>query len=164
MKQAISLRDYRRTDEQQLLDLNTLSVEATSPMDSARLRDLLSCGCRIRVAGKDNTLVAFLMTFVDGSQYDSSNYRWFCERIKSFVYVDRIVVTESVRGSGVGRQLYAALIQQAIDDGLKWVAAEINIQPPNEQSLVFHRKQGFAEVGRQQLAAGKVVAMQLRGL
>lgn len=158
-----TLHEYCVDDKQTILQLNTRSAEATSPMDSKRFQTLLSQGCNVLVAIKNKNVIAFIMSFYEGSDYDSENYRWFNQRLKNFVYVDRIVVAESARGRGIGQLLYTDLIEQAKLADINWAVAEINVQPPNEQSLVFHRKQGFVEVG-QQGAGDKVVSMQLRAI
>ncbi len=160
---AYTLHEYCADDEQTILQLNSRSVEATSPMDSEKFQTLLSQSCKVLVAIKKKSVVAFIMSFNEGSEYASENYRWFNQRLKSFIYVDRIVVAESERGNGIGQLIYTDLMEQARLTDTKWAVAEINVEPPNEQSLVFHRKQGFVEVG-QQSAGGKVVSMQLRGL
>ena len=40
-------------------------------------------------------LVAFCIVFSQGSIYDSRNYQWFSQNYDSFVYMDRIVVSQN---------------------------------------------------------------------
>lgn len=156
----ITFRPYTLADESALLALNQESIESTGPLDAVRLSLLQEQGCHITVAVSDDQVVGFLMVFNEGSEYDSPNYQWFNTRFKRFSYIDRIVIGAMSRGKGTGRLFYSNLKQQAVNDGQTWLAAEINLMPPNEYSLVFHQKQGFVEVGTQS-SAGKVVSLQV---
>ena len=142
-----------------LLQLNEASVEATSPLDEARLGTLLEQGCQITVAETNGAVKGMLMVFTEGSEYNSVNYQWFNKKFKSFAYIDRIVIGAAYRGQGAGQQFYQRLKQQTLGEGRRWVTAEINLQPPNETSLVFHQKQGFVELGTQSVGS-KVVSLQ----
>lgn len=164
MAKKYQLHEYCPDDELSILELNTESVVETSPMDSAKFQTLLSQGCRVTVAIQDKQVFAFLMEFPEGSDYDNANYHWFSERLKRFIYVDRIVVGKAARGDGVGQLIYSDLIQRAQGEKRLWIAAEINTLPRNEPSLVFHNKQGFVEVGQQKLHAQKIVSMQVRAV
>jgi predicted GNAT superfamily acetyltransferase len=65
------------------------------------------------------------------------------------LYVDRIAVDPVARKLGIGRALYKAVFDQAISDGQTGVTCEVNLKPPNPESMAFHSKLGFRPVGEQ---------------
>ena len=100
-------------------------------------------------------LDGFLVVMAPGAAYDSPNYRWFEDRLRSgeapgpFRYVDRIAISPDAQGAGLGRRLYEAAFERAAEVGAAEVTCEVNLQPPNPDSQAFHRRMGFVEVGRQ---------------
>ena len=76
------------------------------------------------------------------------------------VYVDRIVLASDARGQGVGAKLYGYLAELAIGLNCQTMTAEMDIDPPNDHSVYFHQKSGFAEIGQRTLDSGKRVSMQ----
>ena len=98
-----------------------------------------------------------LITFDQDADYGSPNFLWFRERLERFVYVDRIVVDGAARGRGYARQLYEALFETSRAAGHDLVTCEVNLDPPNPGSDVFHARMGFEVVGQAELA-GKGIA------
>lgn len=157
-----TLRDATVADAEQIVSLNADSVAVTSPMDTDRFRHLFGLCSIVTVAEMDGRAVAFLMAMTDSVDYDNANYRWFRERLKRFVYVDRVVVSPDARGLGIGSALYSQVQSWAIDATLFWLVAEMDIDPPNVGSLSFHKSEGFAQLGTRVLDNGKTVSMQMR--
>lgn len=89
---------------------------------------------------------AFCVAFDHRSLVTGENFDFVSEEFDSFVYVDRIVVSESARGLGYGRELYDALCRQANQDGHHQIICEVNINPPNPGSVKFHKRYGFQPV------------------
>ncbi len=143
------IRPYSAGDEAAILDLNKHSVHFLSPMDKSRFAELRAMARLLWLAESRGEVVAFLLGFSEGAAYDSVNYRWFSRRLKNFFYIDRIVVSDKVRSLGVGRSIYAKLESWALQQGFDWLAAEVDIEPPNTGSLRFHDRQQFVEVARQ---------------
>jgi len=100
----------------------------------------------------DDKIAAFLIVLGPGQIYDSENYRFFSEHYESFDYVDRIVVGAEYQRLGLGKALYEFLIQNTHQDR---ITCEVNLDPPNAGSVVFHKKMGFEEVGQQHSEEGK---------
>ena len=75
--------------------------------------------------------------------YDNQNFRWFRARFERFVYIDRIIITEDARGQGLARLMYEDLFAESKAAGHVRVLCEVNIDPPNEGSLAFHRSMKF---------------------
>lgn len=156
------LRPITAADHAAVLGWNEAHVELLAPLSEARLHRLLAWARTAAVILEEGRPVGFVITMGPGSAYDSENYRWFAQRHTDFVYLDRIVVDAAVRRSGVGRRVYdeiEATTQAPV------FCLEVNIEPPNEASLTFHRARGFVEVGRQE-ANGHVVALmekEIRG-
>jgi predicted GNAT superfamily acetyltransferase len=90
------------------------------------------------VAEEAGTAIAFLQALREGASYNSPNYTWFASRYPQFLYVDRIVVSQSVKAKGAGTLLYKELFALAADSGVRQVACEFDIDLPNPISLHFH--------------------------
>jgi uncharacterized protein len=145
----------------EILALNAESVRFLSPLDADRLAALYAQASVRTVACSGTEVVAFLLAFAPGADYDSPNYRWFDARYDDFLYVDRVVVSSRVQRAGLGRLLYDGLFRQARASGRARVTCEFDVDPPNPASEAFHRSFGFREVGRQRVAGGsKLVSLQ----
>lgn len=151
------LRPITDTDLPAVLGWNAAHVELLSPLDQVRLAELLAAADTAAVIESQGHDAGFVLTFAAGAAYDSVNYRWFADRHPDFVYLDRIVVDPAVRRTGVASLVYDALENDAATRA-PVLCLEVNIDPPNEASLAFHRSRGFVEVGRQ-LAGGHLVAL-----
>lgn len=114
-----------------------------------------------KVAVRADVPVAFLIALLPQIDYDSPNFQWFKRNRDRFVYVDRIVVAEPGRGLGIGQQLYGDL-QRFTQPIAPLMTCEVNLRPPNPDSLRFHERFGFVEVGRQETEGGakEVVLME----
>jgi predicted GNAT superfamily acetyltransferase len=149
------LRPITPADHLAVLAWNEANVEVLSPLDEERLVTLLSWARTAAVIAHEGREVGFVLTFAAGSPYESENYRWFAARHDDFVYLDRIVIEETVRRSGLGTRVYDELEARA---EAPVFCLEVNVDPPNKPSLAFHRRRGYQEVGRQ-LAGNHTVAL-----
>jgi len=149
------IRDAVDSDFPAVLALNAESERFLSPMDLARLRRLHRMAAYHRIVEMQGQTVAFLLAFREGADYDSPNYRWFGERYRQFLYVDRVVVAATEQGKRLGALLYDDLFAFAGTGGIERITCEFDIDPPNEASRRFHARYGFREVGTQWLAGGK---------
>lgn len=161
---GISLRSGTPDDADAIVRLNSDSVVVTSPMDAQNFKRLYELSSLLTIAERDQEVVGFLLGFSSGADVDGANYKWFEHRFRNFFYIDRIVIDASCRGAGLGQQFYADMTDWAKSQNLLWLAAEMNLDPPNIASLKFHRRQGFKEIGTQKLPAGKLVSMQVKRL
>ena len=140
------LRPLRATDVADVLALNEANVAHLSPLDESRLRELSAVADRFDVIDVDGAFAGFVVTFADGADYDSPNYRWFGARHRRFYYLDRIVLHEDHRRRGLGGFVYDEVERVAAP--YSRLCLEVNLVPRNEASLGFHARRGYVEVGR----------------
>lgn len=138
-----------------LLALNEESVHFLSPLSAERLNHLHSQAALHLVLEKDGQVLAFVLAFREGVDYDSPNYVWFSGHYPSFLYIDRVVVAKHAQGLGTGSLLYREVFAHARATGVALITCEFDIDPPNPVSEQFHRRFGFQEVGKQAVAGGK---------
>jgi uncharacterized protein len=153
----VLLRRARPADLARIVELNddaSPAVPVTPPEDMERLLGMSSLA--LVAVGADDLVHGFVVAMDPGSAYDSENYRFFEDRGTSHVYVDRIVVDGAARGSGVGRLLYDAVFERARSTGSAEVTCEVNLEPPNPESLAFHERLGFARVAEQSTKGGTI--------
>ncbi len=160
----ITLRAATPQDTPRIVDLNAQVVAVTSPMDADRFAQLHSLSTHCVVAEKDGSVLGFVLAMEKGAPYPNGNYSWFSERLNNFVYIDRIVIAKEGLGHGLGRRLYAHVSDAAKVNGCTVMCAEMDLDPPNEQSLKFHAGNGFVRLGTRQLDSGKTVSMQVKNL
>ncbi len=100
---------------------------------------------------------AFLIAFDQTALYDNVNFLWFRARYEHFIYVDRIVVDSAFRGQGAARALYEDLFELARSQRQSLIVCEVNADPPNPASHIFHKRLGFKHVGESLIPSGKRV-------
>lgn len=156
-----NIRKMTLSDASEVISLNQTVVDVTSPIDSNRFAAHYELSTTKLVAELDGEVIGFVMAMTDGSPYDNGNYRWFSERLKNFMYIDRVVISDACRGLGIGHQLYSQTLDTALRSGVTSVCAEMDLEPPNRESLRFHEAAGFAQIGTRILYSGKRVSMQI---
>lgn len=152
------LRPITLDDLPKVLSLNDANVDLLAPMDEPRLAQLRTWAHHADVILCDGQVAGFVLTFGPGTAYDSPNYRWFAERYgDAFLYLDRIVLDDRFRRRGLGTAVYEVI--EADPAAAARLALEVNVDPPNEPSLAFHRRRGYDEVGRLGKPGGEVSLM-----
>jgi hypothetical protein len=148
MTDAIRIRDAVSTDLPQVLAINETVVPAVNSLDAERMQWFFETAPWFRVAEADDAVCGMLIGFFDGCDYQSENYRWFSEHFAHFAYVDRVAVRPSARRQGLATRLYHDFID-GMPAGVPVLTCEVNVEPPNPDSLRFHERLGFETVGRQ---------------
>lgn len=164
MTPLLSLRPVRSTDCAQLIALNSAAVPAVNDLTPDDLAALIAASHSAIAVVADTepaTVLGFAILFAAGAAYASENYRYFSGRSDSFLYVDRIVVAAGHRGRGLGARLYSAVFDAARALPADVVFCEVNLRPANPESLAFHNRLGFTEIGQQSTKNGAVVVSLL---
>ena len=156
----MTLRPITPADHPAVLELNERNVELLSPLDEDRLTELVGIAASASVIDVDGAFAGFVITFASGSAYDGENFGWFVERYPDFCYLDRVVIHEDFRRRGLGSLVYDALESACAAPAF---ALEVNLDPPNEASLAFHRARGFVEVGQRD-SHGHLVSLMVKPL
>jgi predicted GNAT superfamily acetyltransferase len=141
----VEIRPLADADVDSVLDLNAKSVEALSPLDLSTLTMYRGIATEALVVEVDGTVAAFAIAYGPDVEYESENYRWHGERFDDFFYLDRIVVGSDYRRRGIASALYDAMEERAARHGR--MVCEVNSEPPNVESLAFHRSRGYVEIG-----------------
>lgn len=150
------IRSLHPDDLAVLADLNDAAVPAVNALGPQGLA-AHAPRCELALVADDGAgPVGLLLALAPGADYASENYRWFSAHRPGTMYVDRVVVAPAAHGRGIGRALYAATAQRAVELGLDEVTCEVNLDPPNPSSLAFHRRLGFEQVGTQRTTGGTV--------
>ena len=136
-------------------------MPAVSPLYDDSFNMFLKYSEYFKIIKIEDTPVGFLIALLPGLPYKSVNYKWFENRYKSFIYIDRIVISSGHQNKGIGSFFYDH-IKFSFNNRLSSMVCEINLIPKNNQSINFHKKYGFTEVGQQYTdQRKKLVSMQL---
>lgn len=154
------LRPMTDADHPEVLALNEAFVHLLAPLEEPRLRQLRAWADQDAVIELDGGFAGFVLTFAAGSPYDGDHFGWFAERYEDFHYLDRVVLAPHTRRRGLATAAYDELEAGC---GRPAMCLEVNLDPPNEASLAFHRARGYREVGRRS-SDGKLVVMLAKDL
>jgi uncharacterized protein len=156
------VRDAVAADHAAVLALNNAAPPHVNELSDEQFAWIVSHADYFRVAEDAAGVAGFVLALRPGLEYWSLNYRWFSERGDGFLYLDRIVVAERARGTGIGRMLYDD-IDRFASGRYDRISLEVNLLPPNPGSLAFHERMGFRRVGvREEDGGTKAVALMER--
>ena len=102
---------------------------------------------------KKGTCLGFVICLRENTNYQSINYKFFQKRHNKFFYIDRIAIDNKFQSRGIGSTFYDKLISIKHKFNIP-ICAEVNIDPPNELSINFHKKHGFVEITESTIKEG----------
>ena len=144
---SINVSNYSELELNAIFDLNQLNTPEVGSLESLDyLKKLIGLSAYNLLMLSDEEIIGFIICMREGSTYGSENYKFFTQRLKKFLYVDRVVVDERHRRSGLGKAIYQDIFAYVNDKNLP-IALEVNTEPVNQPSLKFHEKMGFEKVG-----------------
>ena len=141
-------------DLPRVVDLNQDALPAVSSIALDDMIHFLKIVDYFRVIKVKNNIAGFLIALAPGKNYQSPNYKWFEKQYSQFMYVDRIVIDPAFRGQGLGWGFYDDL-KIFCQRHTPIITCEVNLKPKNDESLLFHKKYGFEQVGTQETEGGK---------
>ena len=153
----VDIRNVVAGDAEALLALNNQAVPAVNGHDAESFSELLAMANRSWVVDDGGRIGGMLVVFTPGAEYESLNYRRLSRRYDDFAYVDRIVIAPTHRRLGLAGQLYDRLADHAAGLGHRRLLCEVNVEPPNPQSIAFHEASGWRAIEDHQHAPGKIV-------
>ena len=156
----MEIRALQKSDSSSILEINEQGLPGTGKVSEQEILDLLNYSSFSVGLFDSNSLLGFVICLPPKTAYGSLNYLWFNERYDDFLYVDRIAVSTANRNQKIGSKLYQAVIDTASKLGVP-IAAEVNLRPPNPDSVRFHQRHGFTEIGQFEHGQ-KAVIMMLR--
>lgn len=145
---VIDIRDVRPADLPAVLALNERSVPSMNSLTMERMQWFAGNAAYFRVAEISGSIAGFLICMAPEAQYRSPNFLWLQERYRDFLYIDRVAVSAHFRRRGIAGALYRDAAATA-PSRFQMLACEVNLRPPNPESLRFHERHGFEPVGRQ---------------
>ena len=156
----MEIRALQISDSSSIWEINEQGLPGTGKVSEQEILDLLNYSSLSIGLFDSNSLLGFVICLPPKTAYGSLNYLWFNERYDDFLYVDRIAVSTANRNQKIGSKLYQAVIDTASKLGVP-IAAEVNLRPPNPDSVRFHQRHGFTEIGQFEHGQ-KAVIMMLR--
>ena len=156
----MEIRALQTSDSSSIWEINEQGLPGTGKVSEQEILDLLNYSSLSIGLFDNNSLLGFVICLPPKTAYGSLNYLWFNERYDDFLYVDRIAVSTANRNQKIGSKLYQAVIDTAAKLGVP-IAAEVNLRPPNPDSVRFHQRHGFTEIGQFEHGQ-KAVIMMLR--
>ena len=153
------VRNIEIADLSRVLEINNANTPGVSELTQSELEtDIKNCLHALAIENEQGEVCAFCITFDPGAPGAGANHRWFAERYKSFVYLDRIAIDSKHQNRGLGALLYQTVEQRMLDSAEhSLLCCEVNLEPPNPGSLRFHKRIGFSERGVQSTAPGYAV-------
>jgi predicted GNAT superfamily acetyltransferase len=158
-----SIRDASPADMATVWALNQSEVPHVGSVTLDEMRGFLEMAAYFRLAvDETGSIIAMLVGLAPGADYDSPNYRWFSERFDRFAYIDRVAVDSNARRLGIAHALYEDFARAAGPWSTR-LCCEVNLEPPNPESMAFHLRIGFTQTGSlESPGGGKKVAMLVK--
>jgi hypothetical protein len=156
----MTIVDVAEIDLDLLVKLNNAEYPQVNRIDRHKADWLKSHAVLFKGAKNERRLTGFIVALLADSGYQSPYFSWFKAFYDQFLYIDRVVIVNGARRTGLGAALYGQVEEVARRLQIP-VVCEVYCDPPNVPSLRFHQKLGFRELGRQKVEGGQKTVLKL---
>lgn len=149
-----------------MLRLNAENQPAVAAVGAADLPWLLA-GAGVHQVAVDahGRVLGYLLVFSRASTYDDTEMAELRRLIaEPFYYICQVALAREHRGRGIGRAFYGALTEVARAQGARFLCCDVNLDPPNPESLAFHERLGFRRIANGVASNGFKIAYLARAL
>jgi uncharacterized protein len=145
----IRARAMRPQDADEILAINLAGRPGVAALDQRELSRLMSLSHEHLVATRDDDVTGYLLGFHRDAPYEGEEFLALRQIFSEpYLYIDQVAVHPGFRNTGSGRCLYEAIASVAQRRRIGLLCCEVNLDPPNEPSMLFHGKLGFSPVSR----------------
>lgn len=153
-------KEFSSTLEKGLLEqifiLNQENIPEVGDLNSTdNFKNLLDMSYKNFYVTEANKIIAFVVCFKQGSEYQSKNYEFFCKTEENFIYIDRIAIKKNFRRKKIAKNLYIR-IQKIASEKQSSLCCEVNTIPKNQPSIDFHYDFGFKKIGKKEFDKNSV--------
>ena len=138
----IVIRDIKDNELNDIYIINQANVPNLGTLTFEQLLLLKELSSYFKVAIVEGEIAGFVIALKENKAYNSENYKYFTQNYQEFIYIDRIAILKKFQKQSIGKLLYKD-IEQKFKNNSKFMLAEVNTNPKNEQSIKFHQKCGF---------------------
>ena len=111
---SFNLSNCSDLELQAIFKLNQQNTPEVGSLDSTEhLKRLIELSAYNLLMLSDEEIIGFIICMREGSIYESENYKFFKQRLKKFLYVDRVAIDERHRRSGLGKEIYEDIFVHA---------------------------------------------------
>jgi uncharacterized protein len=157
--QPLVLRSAQVSDIPAIMTINEAGRPNVSPLDTTVIEELFTSAPYFVVAELDSVVVGYMIGYTADHAYDGEEFAWFKGKFPQFLYIDQIALAAEARHQGIGGQLYHHATDFALTQNIPSLVCEVNLNPPNPNSLKFHTRIGFHELGILDVSDGRTVSL-----
>jgi predicted GNAT superfamily acetyltransferase len=161
-----TLRSLTPADHGALLRLNAENRPAVAAVEARDLPELLAGeGQHLIAVDARGGVLGYLIAFPRASTFDDTEIAELRRLIaEPFYYICQVVLAREQRGRGIGRAFYTALEDEARRRSTGILCCDVNLDPPNPESLAFHHRLGFRQIATGVASNGFAIAYLMKSL
>ena len=160
----LSIRSLSVADFQAVVRINVQGLPGVAALDEPELARLMAMpNHHLVVENVSTVIVGYALVLDHDAPYDGEEFQAFKRKMaKPFIYIDQVATLREARRTGIGAATYEAIKNKAKLSGTLLLCCEVNINPPNNESLAFHQNQGFSQLESMATEDGRVVALLIK--
>ena len=154
------------SDRAAVLQINSDSLPGVRAIDAEEFERLMALPNRhLAIETEQNVVVGYAFAFTSSTAYDGDEFQEFRRKYPMpFTYIDQVAVQSKMRRMRLGIALYGAIEDEARNGGMYALCCEVNLAPPNPESMAFHQRSGFSISGELNTADGRTVVLMVKNL
>jgi uncharacterized protein len=162
--QPFVLRSAQLLDIPAIMTINEAGRPGVSPLDTTAVAELFTNAPYFVVAELESVVVGYMIGYTAENVYDGEEFARFKGKFPQFLYIDQIAIAPSAQHAGIGKKFYSYAANFATTRQFPMIVCEVNLEPPNPNSLNFHLHIGFRELETLKVSDGRTVSLLQKNL
>ncbi len=159
-----TIRPLAKEHHAAVLRLNAENRPALAAVEAHDLPALLTPdGIHLVAVDAAGKVLGYLLSFPRDSSYDDSEINTLRQLLpEPFLYICQVAIARPNQGRGLGRAFYAQVAALARQRGIRTLGCDVNLAPPNPESMAFHHCLGFERLADGTASNGFSIAFLVR--